>query len=146
MVNPVLLPPGVEPPEEWQEWQETIDLVRFVRAIEANQSLDVEADVSVDTLVQEGVTAIAIDAEPFRSLTPGGVNRYRVALNPIFGQPIDLGCAMVWWLDPEQPAPEPMENASQWRDHLEKELAETPAPALNTLIRPMWNRLRPKTD
>ena len=113
----------------------------------------------IRALREAGISAIVVDAEPGGVLaTPGALNRFRVldlgstqdgvtklpdrSLSDQLGTPIDLGCALVWWLEPDVEPPTPVEDGDAWREEAALWMRENPAPVLNTLIEPTWNRLR----
>ena len=58
------------------------------------------------------------------------------------GDPIDLGCALVWWLDPDVGPPAPLADGEAWRQSAADWKAAHPAPSLDTLIQPVWDSIQ----
>ncbi|MFT4979740.1 MAG: hypothetical protein ACI8S6_005652, partial [Myxococcota bacterium] len=141
VVNPILLPPGLSPPEAWSEWQAEQPLIAYLRAFESGQWPPDPGAASVEALQAAGVSAIALDVEPDTMLTEGQVNRFRAGLGKHFGPPIDLGCALVWWFDTTSPPPSPIEDGPAWREAASEWKAAHPEPELETLIAPTWDVL-----
>lgn len=139
VVNPILLPPGIDPPEEWRQWKQSQPLVRYLQEFETGAWPADPGASSVQELQAAGVSAIALDVEPDTLLTPGQINRFRAGLGRHFGPPIDLGCALVWWFDPQAPPPPPHADGDAWRREALQWKAEHPAPQLDTLIEPTWD-------
>ena len=76
VINPLLLPPGVETPEEWKEWKEAQPLLQFVRTFESGKWPDDPGAESIRAMQQAGVSALVLDTEPGVMLTEGQLNRY----------------------------------------------------------------------
>jgi hypothetical protein len=142
VVNPVLLPPGAVAPANWKQWLEGQALMRYLRTFEEGKwPPDPGAD-AVRALRAAGVGAIAMDTEPGAILTPGGINRARAGLGKHLGQPVDLGCALVWWMDASTPRPTGLEDGDAWREAAQQWKADHPDPDLDTLIEPTWDAVR----
>jgi hypothetical protein len=158
IVNPLLLPPGAETPEEWIEFTTEQPALLALRDFEAGQFPTLSAS-STKALQEVGISAIVVDAEPGGVLaTKGALNRFRTlrvesledgvvqlpsrSLSDQLGAPIDLGCALVWWLETEIEPPEAIEDGNAWREETRAWMVDHPAPDLDTLIEPTWNRLR----
>ncbi len=142
LVNPVLLPPGAETPESWSAWLDAQPLVAYLKAHEDGQWPDDPGPDAVRALRDAGVGAIVLDVEPGGPLTPGGINRYRTGLVRHFGEPADLGCAMVWWMDPDVAGPDPHPDPEGWRASATAWKQAHPAPSLDTLIQPLWDKIQ----
>lgn len=142
LVNPVLLPPGARPPEDWSAWVESEPILRYIKAFEAGEWPEDPGADAVRSLRQQGVSVIAIDALPGGPLSSGGVNRYRSGLGRHFGAPRDLGCALAWWLDTDAPGPRGRADGDAWRATVAAAAAERPHPALETLIEPTWRAVQ----
>jgi hypothetical protein len=142
VVNPVLLPPGAQAPPAWKQWIEGQALLRYLRVFEEGKwPPDPGAD-AVRALRAAGVGAIAVDAEPGAILTPGGINRIRAGLGRHLGAPVDLGCALVWWMDGATPRPVGLEDGDAWREEARRWKAAHPEPDLDTLIEPTWGAVK----
>jgi hypothetical protein len=158
LVNELALPPGATPPEEWMRFTTDQPALLALRDFEAGKFPAFETQ-DIRALREAGISAIVVDAEPGGVLaTPGALNRFRVldlgstqngvtklpdrSLSDQLGTPIDLGCALVWWLEPDVEPPTPVEDGDAWREEAALWMRENPAPVLNTLIEPTWNRLR----
>lgn len=142
LVNPVLLPPGAETPEAWTAWLAAQPLVAYLQAYEDGQWPEDPGPEAVRALREAGVGAIALDVEPGGPLTPGGINRYRAGLVRHFGEPADLGCVMVWWMDPDVPGPASIPDPEAWRASAIAWKQAHPAPTLDTLIQPIWDKIQ----
>jgi hypothetical protein len=123
-VNPILLPPGVQPPKDWRDWTKHHVVTRGILAIETGRNPPVWTSQDVATFTAEGVGTIALD------LTASEVQQNRLLqhLVPLLGTPTDLGCAKVWTLRGRVPEP----NTSP-------KTAQIPTPKLPTLIEPSWS-------
>ena len=123
VVNPMLLPPGVQPPRDWRDWTRHHTIPRGILAIETRQSPPQWTAEDVSTLAEEGVGTIALDK------TASQVQQRRLLhhLVPLLGAPVDLGCALVWTLSGDAPEPGPPRSSSS-----------RPTPDLPTLIEPSW--------
>ena len=139
VVNPILLPPGVDPPEAWAQWREEQPLIDWLRAFESGTWPSEPGASAVLALQEAGVSAIALDVEPGVMLTDAQLSRYRAGLWRHLGTPIDLGCAWVWWLDPSTPPPEGVADGDTWRAAAAEWKAAHPEPELDTLIQPTWD-------
>ena len=142
VVNPVLLPPGAKMPEGWEPWMEQTALMKWLRDFEAGEHPSDPGAIAVREARAAGVSVIAADVEPGGMSTAGGVNRYRAAVGKALGPPIDLGCALVWWLDTEAPAPNGLEDGDAWRAEVAAWKEAHPAPELDTLMQPTWDAVQ----
>ena len=113
-----------------------------MRAFEAGAHPDDPGPAAIQAAQEAGISAVVVDAEPGRLLTPGGVNRYEAGLGRHLGRPVDLGCALVWWLEPDIKAPTPVPDGDAWREEAAAWKAAHPVPVLETLIQPTWDRLQ----
>lgn len=137
--NPILLPPGVQPPDGWTDWKAGQPLIAYLQQFEAGRWPPDPGASAVLALREAGVSAIAVDVEPDALLTEGQMNRFRSGLGTHFGPPIDLGCALVWWFDAEAPPPAPIADGDAWRAEAAAWKAAHPEPALDTFIKPTWD-------
>lgn len=142
MVNPLLLPPSVAPPADWGQWTAETPLVVWLGEAEQPTPLRDPGAAAVRQLRDAGVTVIAMDVEPGGRISEGRLQRMRTRIAKHLGPPIDLGCAWVWWLDTEVAAPRPVADGRAWRAAAAAWKKDHPAPALDTLIAPAWDRLR----
>jgi hypothetical protein len=142
LVNPILLPPGANYPDAWKDWLEEQELMKWLQRFEEGRWPQEPGADAVRALRAAGVSALAVDAEPGSLLTPGGLSRYKVGLGKHLGPPIDLGCALVWWLDTEVAPPEGIEDGDEWREEATAWKEAHPAPDLDTLIEPTWDAVR----
>jgi hypothetical protein len=142
LVNPVLLPPGAETPVAWSAWLDAQPLIAYLKAYEDGEWPEDPGPEAVRALREAGVGAIVLDVEPGGPLTPGGINRYRAGLVRHFGEPADLGCAMVWWMDPDVAGPDPHPDPKGWRAETISWKQAHPAPTLDTLIQPLWDKIQ----
>jgi hypothetical protein len=138
VVNPILLPPGVEPPEAWAAWREAQPLIAWLREFESGKWPQEPGAAAVAALRDAGVSVIALDVEPGVMLTEAQLSRYRAGLWRHLGPPIDLGCAWVWWLD-TAPPPTALPDGDAWRAESAAWKAAHPDPDLDTLIQPSWD-------
>jgi len=136
VVNPLSLPPGVMLPDAWRAWSRSQPLIAYLRAFEGGAWPPDPGAEAVRSIRAAGVSAVAVDVEPNRLLTDGGINRYRGGLSRHLGPPIDLGCALVWWLD-SAPAPEGVDGEG-FRAAEAAWQAENPSPQIDALIEPLW--------
>jgi hypothetical protein len=102
----------------------------------------------VESLLSQGITAIALDALPGSTLSEGKVNRYRLHLTRHLGPPVDYGAVIVWWL--AEPSVEfEMEglfelrgvqypDGDSWREAVRRSIANSPVIELDSLIQPTW--------
>ena len=146
VVNPVLLPPGARPPEAWHQWSKSMDFMQYLGRLERGRNPDDPGAAAVEAMREAGITVIALDVEPGAGMRPSRQNRARAIMGRHLGPPIDLGCALVWWLDPEVPPPTPHPDGKAWRSEAEAWKKANPAPELDVLIQPMWDDLRNPTD
>jgi len=142
VVNPVLLPPGMRPPEAWEDWSHESAMMQYLGRLERGRSPDDPGASAVRALQDAGVGAILLDMEPGQGMSHARENRVRAILGKHLGPPIDLGCAWVWWLDPDTPPPAAHPDPKAWRDAAAEWKQAHPAPELNLLIQPMWDSLR----
>ena len=142
VVNPVLLPPGAAMPEAWEPWVESQEMMRFLKAFEDGESPRQPGADAVEAFREAGVTAILADVEPGGVTSAGGINRYKAVLGRHLGPPIDLGCALVWWLDAEAPPPEALPEPDAWRVEAAEWKEAHPAPELDTLMAPTWDAVQ----
>lgn len=134
LVNPLLLPPSARPPEAWRAWAEASPMMRYLEAFERGRMPEDPGAGAVRALRADGVTVIAVDAEPGGVLSEAGLNRYRAGLGRHLGPPVDLGCALVWWLDTDAPAPQGLADGDAWRAEEKRWKNAHPAPTLRTLM------------
>ena len=142
MVNPMLLPPSVQPPAAWTQWTAEEPLVAWLATIERAPKVEDPGAEAVRSLRQAGVGVIAIDVEPGGALSEGRLQRLRTLVSRHLGPPIDLGCAWVWWLDTDAPPPVAVEDPAAWRAAAKAWKENHPAPRVDTLIAPAYDRLR----
>ena len=109
-------------------------MMRYLEAFEDGQWPDDPGAEAVRALRAAGVSAIAVDAEPSALLSPGKLARYRAGVGKHLGAPIDLGCALVWWLDTAAPAPQGLEDGEAWRAAAKAWKAAHPAETPPTLM------------
>ena len=126
-VNPILLPPGVQPPKDWRDWTKHHTLTRGILAIESGHTPPIWTQKDVETLASEGVGTIALDS----SASKVQQSRLLEYITPLLGMPVDLGCAKVWTIRGQEPT-------------AEKFLARPgmPSPDLPTLIEPSWSGIQ----
>lgn len=134
IVNPLLLPPGASPPEAWRAWAQASPMMRYLERVERGKSPDDPGAAAVRALRNDGISAIALDAEPDAVLSAAELSRYRATLGRHLGPPVDLGCALVWWLDTESPAPTGVPDGAAWRAEALQWKKAHPAPDLSTLM------------
>lgn len=133
LVNPLLLPPGAQPPSDWKTWATQSPLMVYLDAFEHGQSPEDPGAEAVRALRRDGISAIAVDAEPDGVLTPSQITRYKAGIGRHLGPPIDIGCALVWWLDTTASPPAAVDGEA-WRAAAARYQADHPAPTLNTLM------------
>lgn len=136
VVNPLGLPPGLSAPPAWLRWLETDPGMAFLRAVEDGGAPPAPGESARRALAAQGLHLIVVDADPTGPLTEGGLNRYRATVGAWLGPPVDLGCALVWAVDPSIPLPAPHPDGRGWRRA--RAAASTPPPALPTLIEPLF--------
>lgn len=146
VVNPVLLPPGAPPPAEWHAWSKDTEMMQWLAAVERGRAPGDPGRAAVQDLHEAGVSAIALDVEPGVARSEGRQNRVRTLLSQALGPPVDLGCALVWWLDPTVPPPQGIDDGDAWREAATSWKTSHPAPDLDVHIQPMWDRLRLPTE
>ncbi len=134
LVNPILLPPGARPPESWRAWSDEQPLLTYLLAFEAGKWPSDPGAEAVRQLRQAGVSALAVDAEPGALLSAAKIARYRAGLGKHLGQPIDLGCALVWWLDGHVAPPAGLADGDGWREDASAWKAAHPAITPSTLM------------
>jgi len=117
-------------------------MMQYLGRVERSRSPDDPGADAVHELLDAGVGAIVLDAEPGQGLSAARLNRARAIIGRHFGAPIDLGCALVWWLDPDVPAPEGTADGPSWRERAVEWKTRNPAPDLPVLIQPMWDTVR----
>ncbi len=140
MVNAILLPPGATPPTAWQDWMDEQPLLVAIAALEEGRWPDDPGAAAVEQLRDAGVAAIVLDTDPGAVLTPGGLARTRAGLSRMLGAPLDLGCALVWWLDADAPPPQPIDDGDAWRAEALRWKEAHPTDSLDTLISPATDR------
>lgn len=140
VVNPILLPPGAQPPPAWLEWQAGQPLMQAIAELEAGRWPQDPGAPAVEALRRAGVSVVVLDTDPGAVQSRGGLNRHRQGLTRLLGPPIDLGCALVWWLDPSAPPPEGLPDGDAWREEARAWKEAHPAPVLDTLISPAQDR------
>lgn len=139
VVNPVLLPPGVKAPDDWNRWMRAQPFVEYLREFEQGRwPADPGAD-AIRAFRNAGVSVLALDVEPGGVLSQGGTNRYKAGLTRHLGAPIDLGCALVWWMDGRDTAPEGVEDGDAWRISVARYKELHPNPPIDALIQPLWD-------
>ena len=136
MVNAVLLPPGATPPKAWLDWQQGQPLLQANAQLEEGHWPADPGAAAVQQLRDAGITAIILDTDPGAVQTRGGLNSSRAGLTKLLGPPIDLGCAMVWWLSTETAPPQGMADGDAWREQAWKYKQAHPQPEVDTLIKP----------
>ena len=146
MVNPIMLPPGAMPPDAWHAWLEDDPVMQALLDFESGGDAQAPGPGALERLREAGITAIVVDAEPGRMLTRGGVNRYEAGIGRHLGKPIDLGCVLVWWLDPDTEPPAGLEDGDGWRRAASDWKSTHPTPDLDSLIEPTWDRLQAKGE
>ena len=142
VVNPVLLPPGMRPPPEWDSWVQDSSMMQYLGRLERGRSPEDPGAAAVEALLETGIGAILVDTEPGHGLSEARQNRVRAVLGKHLGPPIDLGCAWVWWLDPDVPPPKAHADPVAWRKRAAAWKQNHPAPELPVLIQPMWDTIR----
>ena len=132
VVNPLLMPPGREPPAGWRAWVDSQPICAAALAVGRGEAAEVSA-ADADALRAAGVGAIALGLGPELALSAGRRRLYVRLLEPALGAPEDRGAYLIWWLDPP-PELAPFEDPDGWRT------AHAPGvpPALETLIEPLW--------
>lgn len=119
-------------------------MLQYLEALERGRWPDDPGADAIRALRADGVTVIAVDAEPDAALTDAKVTRYKAGLSRHLGPPIDLGCALAWWLDTERPPPEGLEDGDAWREAARAWKKANPAPTLDTLMAPEGPELPPR--
>lgn len=142
VVNPVLLPPGMRAPEAWDDWTRASELMDYLGRVERGSTPPDPGAAAIQAAQAAGIGAIALDVEPGHGLRESRQLRIRTILGQHLGPPIDLGCAWIWWLDPDTPAPVAHDAPDRWRDTATEWKTRHPAPTLEVLIQPMWDQLR----
>ncbi len=142
VVNPVLLPPGMRAPEAWEVWVQSSALMEYLAKVERGRTPPDPGVEAIQEAQTAGIGAIALEVEPGHGLRASRQSRVRTILGQHLGPPIDLGCAWIWWLDPEVGAPSPLDDPETWREGATQWKTDHPAPALELLIQPMWDALR----
>jgi len=140
MVNAILLPPGATPPADWLRWQQDQPLLQAIAALEEGHWPADPGAAAVEQLRQAGVAAIVLDTDPGAVQTRGGLNRHRAGLIRLLGPPVDLGCALVWWLSTEAPAPVGLTDGDTWREQAWQWKQSHPQTIPETLIQPTRER------
>ena len=122
------LPPGTPPASDWAAW------------LAENEVL---TGPDPARLRAAGVAAVALDATPGGVFDAAGLAREQARLSALldasFGPPMDLGSAIVWWIDARPPV-EAMPDAAAWRAAWRQRLAEfdrRPVPGGYPVMR--WN-------
>ncbi len=138
--NPILLPPGARPPEAWEAWQDDQPLLRALDRLD-KASLSAVGEAEVEALRASGVAVLLLDAEPGVLLRRTDLLRTEEALTSLLGPPVDLGCALAWWLgEGEAPFEASPEEGAAWREEAWTRKQEAEVVDLPTLIRPARNR------
>ncbi len=152
VVNGILLPPGTRPPGPWKAWMDEEPLISWIMDLERRNPVSPPAPGAAESLVSQGVTAIAIDALPGSTLSEGKVNRYVLHLSRYLGDPEDYGAVIVWWL--VEPTEEidtqglfifngvQYEDGESWREAVTRISEATPTLELDSLIQPTWGAMR----
>lgn len=89
MINPLILPPMVTPPENWEEWKNA----PWLQALDRQDSSQV---VDTKQLQELGVSSIIIDRSSFAPLSTKKAEFWKQYLTKKLGEPIDLGCLWLW--------------------------------------------------
>ena len=142
VVNPVLLPPGMRSPEAWDDWTRASSLMQYLGRVERGRTPPDPGAAAIQEAQAAGIGAIALDVEPGHGLRASRQLRVRTILGQHLGPPIDLGCAWIWWLDPDTPPPSGRDAPERWREDAARWKTHHPAPELEVLIQPMWDQLR----
>lgn len=140
LVNPILLPPGAQPPAPWLAWQSEQPVLAAIGELESGRWPEDPGAQAVQALRAAGVGVIVLDADPGAVQTRGGLNRHQEGLTRVLGPPIDLGCALVWWLDTDSRPPAGLPDGDAWRERARAWKAAHPPPELDTLISPAQDR------
>lgn len=140
LVTPTQVPPGAAPAAAWEDWRRRSKFAEWLAADRATgRAVPLPPD-ALDQLRDENIDAIAIDATPGGLLGPDRVRGWRERLERHLGPPIDYGSALVWWLDPPEPAPPGIERGDYWRLRVAERLADAPEVAGPTIVRPVYWR------
>lgn len=139
VINPILLPPGLDIPQPWRDWKAEQPLIEYFRQFESGTWPKAPSADAIHQMQQAGVSAFVLDVEPKTLLLKEQRNRYQAAFFRHFGKPADLGCAWVWWFDPNAPAPASIEDGDAWRQSAIEWKDRHPEPQLETLIQPAWD-------
>jgi len=148
VVNGILLPPGTRPPGEWRAWMDREPLLSWIMEFERRHPEEAPDADGVQSLLSQGITAIALDALPGSTISEGKVNRYRLHLTRHLGEPVDYGSVIVWWL--AEPLYEHDDSSlfelngishpdgDSWRAAVKRQLEESTPTELDSLIQPTW--------
>jgi hypothetical protein len=90
MVNPIILPPHILAPLEWEQWLKQPWLQHLD---DINYRL---SQSDFDSLKNSGIAAVIIDKSSFSPTTEGQANRWRMHLNPLLGKETNVGCFWIW--------------------------------------------------
>ena len=141
VVNPMLLPPGADAPQEWDAWLREMTLIEGLLVAEKGRRLKDPGAEAVVQLREAGVGAIAIDALPGSTMKESRVVKLKAGLTQVLGEPEDHGAVLIWWVAPPLYRTEPLEDGERWRAEVEARYEDTVAPEMDTLIEPTWNKL-----
>ena len=114
-------------------------MLHYIEAIENGAWPSPPIDLAASARAA-GIGAVAIDVEPGGVLPGGGENRLQAALRGPLGAPVDLGCALVFWLEDPEHAPTPHENGPAWRATRRQELETFEGPPGPYLIQLLWRQ------
>ena len=101
MANPFVLPPQVPPPKEWEEWRKQDWIENLDNPKVKLQQSD------VDALFSSGISAIIIDKSPFAPISALSLDKWKKHLSPMLGDPINLGCLLLWPIEDLNVTPAP---------------------------------------
>ena len=90
MANPFILPPQVPPPKEWEDWRKQDWIENLDNPKVKLQQSD------VDALFKSEISAIILDRSSFSPISEPSLNRWKKHLSPMLGEPINLGCLLLW--------------------------------------------------
>ena len=89
----------------------------------------------VDSLLDEGITVIALDVEPGGVLGASAQARYKALLVRCLGEPVDYGPLLAWWLDPSEDVPAGLADGDGWRAGLAEWKRSHPERPRDTLMK-----------
>ncbi len=89
LLNPLILPPFIDPPQGWR----SIPFRPEIQAVDGERTFSNE---HLEVLQDLGITSILVDTI---ALPTNRQNRIINHLSPVLGEPLNLGCGLVWVLD-----------------------------------------------